>query len=177
MYHRRFDPAAIILASVVLAFSLAPVTRAELPIARLTAVFPPGARQGTTVQVTLTGQDLDDLTALRFSDPRITARPTRAGVFDVTIPAEIPASTCDVRAVGRYGITNPRAFAVGTLEESVAKPGNNSPDTAAPLRCGTTLSAVAQASAGHYYRMTVKKGEQIVVAIAARSIDSRLEPV
>jgi hypothetical protein len=177
MYPRRFDPVAVmILASVVLAFSLVPVARGELPIARLTAVFPPGARPGTTVTVTLTGQDLDDLTALRFSDPRVTAKPIRAGVFDVTIPAEIPASTCDVRAVGRYGISNPRAFAVGALEESVAKPGNNSPYAAAPLRCGTTVSAVAQVSAVHYYRLTLKKGEQIVAAIAARSIDSRLEP-
>ena len=178
MYPRRFDSAAaIVLASLVLAMSLAPVARGELPLARLTAIFPPGARQGTTVKVTLTGQDLDDLTALRFGDSRISAKPISASVFEITIPAEGAAGTCDVRAVGRYGITNPRAFVIGTLEESLLKPGNNSPDTATLLRCGTTVSAVAQAGAVHYYRLTLKKNEEIVAAIAARSIDSRFEPV
>src|SRR5690349_9656116 len=52
---------------------LATIARAELPAARLVSIFPPGAKQGSSVEVTLSGQDLDDVTALHFSDPHITA--------------------------------------------------------------------------------------------------------
>src|SRR4051794_4448666 len=89
---------------------------AELPLARLQSVFPMGARQGSTVEVTLAGQDLDDVTGLRFSDRRITAKAgTGAGKFVVTVAADAPVGTYDVRAVGRFGVTNPRAFVVGML--------------------------------------------------------------
>ena len=54
---------------------LASTLRADLPAIRLTSVFPPGARAGTTVDVTVTGADLDDLSDLRFSHPGVFARP------------------------------------------------------------------------------------------------------
>ena len=48
---------------------------AQLPMARLGSVFPPGAKQGAKVDVTISGTDLDEVTALRFSHPGITAAP------------------------------------------------------------------------------------------------------
>src|SRR2546421_11348430 len=71
--------------------------RAELPLARLTAVFPAGAQAGSTIEVTLTGQDLDDVTQLYFAHSGITAKPktTPAGApepgkFFVTVDASVP---------------------------------------------------------------------------------------
>src|SRR5688500_5500820 len=78
---------------------------AELPLARSHSAFPPAAKQGSTVEVTLAGQDLDDLPALRFSDSRIVAKVgSAANKFVVTVPGEVPAGTYDVRAVGRFGV-------------------------------------------------------------------------
>ena len=159
---------------LVLIFS--PV-RAELPSARLTSAFPPGAKQGTNVEIALTGQDLDELTALHFSDPRITAKPTTASSkFSVTVPPDLAPGIYDVRAVGRYGVTNPRSFVVGTLPESASKPGNTSPATAASISAGHTIDAVAEANALHYYKLPLKKGQRIFAQIQASSIDSRMEP-
>src|SRR5687767_9502490 len=63
------------LLSVALA---GPSALAQLPVARLTSVFPLGGRQGTQVIVTVGGADLDDASGLRFSHPGITARPNVA---------------------------------------------------------------------------------------------------
>src|SRR5438093_5697812 len=50
-------------------------TRAELPLARLFTIFPPGAKAGSTVEVTVNGVDLDDPTVLLFSNTNITGSP------------------------------------------------------------------------------------------------------
>src|SRR3954465_12137121 len=116
---------------------------AELPLARLATVWPLGARQGTTIQVAVAGQDLEELSGLQFSDPRITATPAgAAGAFAVAVAADAPVGVYDVRAVGRHGVSNPRAFVVGALEEVVGKGGNVTPEAAAPLGLGVTVSAV-----------------------------------
>jgi hypothetical protein len=151
--------------------------RAELPVARLTSIFPPGAKQGSTLEVTSTGQDLDDLASLHFSDRRITAkRAAAANAFVVSVAADVPPGIYDVRAVGRFGITNPRAFAVGTLAEAVNKPGNVTAAAATPVALGQTVSAVAEANAVHHFMLALKKGRRILARVEAREIDSRMAP-
>jgi hypothetical protein len=178
MFHRRYDSCRLILAgTLLLGLVFASPGHAELPLARLSAAFPPGARQGTTVQVTLTGQDLDQLTSLHFSDARITAKAGAANnVFSVSVPADVPAGTYDVRAVGRYGMSNPRAFVVGAFEETVAQGANTTPQAATPLGLGTTASAVAAPSAAHFYRLSLRKAEHVALILRTRSIDSRMDP-
>ncbi len=149
---------------------------AELPSARLLSVFPPGAKQGSSVEVTITGQDLEDVSALHFSDARITAKAGAANKFNVTVAADAPAGIYDVRAIGRYGVSNPRSFVVGSLNETTAKPGNTSIEQAAPISLGETISAQAQANAIQYYKLPLKKGQRIVAEVEARNIDSRMEP-
>src|SRR5947207_86836 len=48
---------------------------AQLPGTQLTTVFPPGGKQGTSVDVKITGVDLDELERLFFSHPGLTAAP------------------------------------------------------------------------------------------------------
>ena len=47
---------------------------AQLPVARLFTVFPPGGKAGVQFEVDLTGADLDEASQLHFSDPAITAK-------------------------------------------------------------------------------------------------------
>jgi len=46
---------------------------AQLPTTQLTSVFPPGGKQGTSVEVTIAGADMDDCSRLLFSHSGITA--------------------------------------------------------------------------------------------------------
>src|SRR5688572_17608703 len=85
---------------------------AELPIARLFTIFPSGGKIGTTFEVTVTGNDLDDATQLYFSTTNISASPKtnetaglrEANKFIVTLSSNAPLGTCDVRVTGRFGI-------------------------------------------------------------------------
>ncbi|MDP6722116.1 MAG: hypothetical protein QGF59_25860, partial [Pirellulaceae bacterium] len=50
----------------------ATTVQAQLPTPNLTTVFPPGAKQGSTLSVTTGGGNLDDGAQLLFSHPGIT---------------------------------------------------------------------------------------------------------
>ena len=150
---------------------------AELPVARLTSAFPPGARAGTSVEIKLSGLDLDEVSGLHFSDGRIAAKAGAGGAFVVTVPKEVEAGIYDLRAIGRYGISNPRAFAVSSLVEAVNKGGNTSAGAAAPIGVGQVMNAVAEANAVHYYKLSLKKGQRALVRMEARALDSRMQPL
>ena len=158
--------------------------RADLPAAQLSSVFPPGARIGTTVEVTVAGDDLDELNDLRFSHPGVFARASldatgkpQANRFVVAVAPNVPPGSYDVRAVGRFGISNPRVFVVGDLPEVVEGAGNTSPGGALELAMGSTVSGVCAPTAIDHFRFNAKQGQRVLVDCVARAIDSRAEPV
>src|SRR5262245_354763 len=109
--------------SALLTLLLASPAFAQLPSTRLASIFPPGSKAGETVEVVIAGADLDDVAELHFSHPGITAKPKLAvpGPFDkgpqavantfvVAAAANVPVGSYEARAIGRYGISNPRVF-------------------------------------------------------------------
>ena len=103
-------------AAWIVFFSIQPAM-AQLPAARLNSVFPPGGKQGTTIDVALAGTDLEEAT-LHFSRPGFSAVPKSGGQFALSIAADVPSGLDDVWTVGRDGISNLRFFAVGELPEA-----------------------------------------------------------
>src|SRR5207302_1774620 len=119
----------------------------SLPKPTLLTVFPPGGQAGTAVEVTLTGQDLENPEGLHFSHPGLKAEylppppppppdpkkpppaPMKAAPapikFKVTIAADVPVGLHDVRLVNKFGVSNPRVFAVGDQPEVPEKEPNN----------------------------------------------------
>src|SRR5947207_1774396 len=85
---------------------------ANLPFIRLDRIFPLGGAAGSQVLVDLHGRDLDDVKSLRFDHPGLKAELVKPNQFRFTIAAGVPAGTHEVRAVGKYGISAPRLFAV-----------------------------------------------------------------
>ncbi len=103
--------------AVGLASAIALDAAAQLPVARLTGVFPPGGKAGSSIEVTVNGSDLDDTTRLWFSNPAITSTQTLSsagqpepGKFIVTIASNAACAACDARVVGRFGISNRGAY-------------------------------------------------------------------
>lgn len=164
----------------------APHAGAELPLARLFSVFPPGGQQGTQTEVALHGVDLDETTKLHFSHPGLTATlrtnesptsVTEPGRFVVSIGSNVPPGVYDVRAVGRFGISNPRAFVVGTLPELTESSSHNAFTTAMDISVGATINGRTEAGQSDYFRFTARQGQRLLVECAAREIDSRMDPV
>lgn len=159
------------------ATGLSLVAQAELPGARLETLFPPGARAGTTVELTASGADLDDGETVQFSSPGFSARivPGQPNRVQVVVSNQVPRGIYEARWVGRFGISNPRLFAVGDLPEVLAST-NQTREAALRLALGTTANGKIAASRSDYYRFTAKQGQHIAIECAATGLDSKLEP-
>src|SRR5438105_11508830 len=145
-------------ACLLLSLGLHPL-HAELPLARLFTVFPPGARAGGTVEVSVSGADLDGPVQLLFSNTNLSSvpKPGDANKFLVTLGSNALPGVCEARFVGRFGISNPRAFVMGDLPELAASEGNNALSSALEVPLGTLVNGRAKASAADFFKFSAKK--------------------
>lgn len=156
-----------------------PAARADLPWARLTAVFPPGMAAGTTNEVTVSGLDLDDSAGLHFSDPRIeaTRHASHPSAFLVRVPPEVGPGRVEVRWAGRFGLSNPRPFVVGSGPEWLLQPTNTTPAGALDLPEDTVICGRMPSAQALWFRCVAEPGSRAGVRVLASEIGSRLEPV
>ncbi|MCA9179043.1 MAG: hypothetical protein KDB14_31485, partial [Planctomycetales bacterium] len=125
------------------------VAQAELPSIRLDRLTPLGASAGATVEAEIAGADIEDLQSLRFDHPGLTAEPIEGqpNKFRVHVAPDVPPGTYDARVVGRWGVSNPRLFAVDRgLTDVVEAEPNNDPQQAQEV---TVNCAVAGTSDGN----------------------------
>ncbi len=157
---------------------LSGAAQAQLPLARLHTVFPPGAPSGSTLDVTVTGADLDEPTGLIFSDPRLVAtpKPGAPNTFSVAVPPELVPGLYEVRFAGRFGTSNPRIFAVGTEPEFTLNPTNTAPGSATDLPLDTVVHGRTPANNVLWFALHARAGQRLIAHLDAREIDSRLLP-
>lgn len=150
-----------------------------LPLPRLLTLMPMGGQVGSSVEVTITGENIEEVSALTFSTPKITAKPV-AGVankFLVSIAADAPVGIYDARLMTRLGVSSARAFSVGKLAEVTRSKPNNSVETALALPLNSICNAAMTKRAVDFYSFTGTKGKRVAVDCAAMGIDSKLMPV
>jgi Bacterial pre-peptidase C-terminal domain len=161
----------------------------------------------TVPDLGLTGTNLDDADALIFSHPGIKAElvpppvepepkadpkdpkknpppPKKKGgtpspnKFKVTVGADVSPGNYDVRAVGKEGASNPRVFVVGDLPEVAEKEPNNDAPEAMKIALNTTVNGtIASPTDVDLFLVPAKKGQRVVAACIADSIDSRAQPL
>lgn len=196
--------------AAVVACSLAAESAAQqvppppgLPTPRVSNVFPCGAKSGTSVEVNITGSDLDEPTGLLFShagikgeylapkapepDPKKKdAVPPKAAVippvgpfkFKIAVEATVPPGLYDVRVVNKWGVSNPRVFAVGEFPEVLEKEPNNDVPEAQKVEIGTTINGIISAGTDVDYTQFVgKKGQRVIISCLASSLDSKAKPM
>src|SRR5215470_309528 len=83
----------------------APV-RADLPAVRFDRLTPLGGAAGSTVDFEIAGVDLEGVESLLFDHPGLKATYVKERRFHLTIAADMPPGTYDVRLVGKYGVSN-----------------------------------------------------------------------
>jgi len=161
---------------------------AQLPTPTLTRVFPPGGQQGTEVEVTISGANLEETRQLLFSHEGIAAKPKMApptafrkepkpidNKFVVTIAADVPPGVYECRSVGLYGVSNPRGFAVGDRPEVNETGKNTSLTDAMEVELGSTINGQTGNDSFDTYKFSAKQGQRILVDCAAHRIDSRMD--
>lgn len=153
-----------------------------LPAPRLLTTLPMGGKIGTTFEVTISGEHLDDASDLIFSDPRITAKPKLdpsgkpvVNHYMVTVTPDCPIGLYEARVMTRLGISSSRIFSVGKLSEVVqASKPNRTLANAQELPLNSVCNGSVADRSIDYYTFTAKKGQRLIVDCATRGIDSKL---
>jgi hypothetical protein len=160
------------LAAILFCLLLAGTTRADLPTVRFDRLIPLGGAAGSTVDLEIAGADLEGVESLLFDHPGLKATFVKERRFRLTIAADVPPGTYDVRLVGRFGVSNPRLFSVSHGLTDVAQKAADTPqivsvNSAVNGACGTNRDDV--------YRFAAKKGQRIVVECQAGKLDSPMD--
>lgn len=167
---------------------------AQLPTARLYGVFPAGGQAGSRFELEVAGVDLDGIgpdapARLVASHPGITAEPTMRPArlteggpqvvpnrFFVEIAPEVPPGTYELRVQGCYGLSNPRAFVVGTRPEIRELEPNHEPADATELALEAVANGVLDGNGDvDVYRLSLA-AERTLIVCEARQLDSRAVP-
>ncbi len=174
---------AVAIATLTIASS-ASAQSVCLPAPRLLTTMPMGGQVGTEVEVTITGQAIEDVERLLFSHPGITARPKpgsdgnpESNRFIVTIAADCPPGIHEARVFSRLGVSSARVFTVGTLPEVKQEQPSTTVAAAMPLELNSICNAALPVRAVNHYAFEAKKGQRVVVDCAAKGIDSKMNPV
>ena len=170
--------AAISMASTVAAQSVC------LPAPRLLTTMPMGGQVGTTVEITISGDNIEDAEQLSFSHPGLTATPkldengqATPNKYVVAIAADCPTGVHEARVMTRLGVSSSRVFNVGSMSETTQVAANTSLETAMALQVNSICNAVMTRQAVDYFSFEANKGQRIIVDCAAQGIDSKLKPV
>lgn len=166
--------------------------QAQLPVARLDGIFPPGGAPGQSLDVTIFGADLDDVDRLHFSHPGIKAERKMAdpgpfdegkqpveNVFMVKLAGDVPPGHYAVRCQGKYGLSGPRTFVVHGSQAILDPEPNNTADKA------SELAAIPAVVDGHltnaadvdWFKFEGQAGQRLVIDGLSRRIDSRADAI
>ncbi len=170
---------------LALATSLSPL-EAQIPQTTLNSLSPPGGQVGQAFDAVIFGTDLDFVDRLIFSHPGITAaQKTREqdgrqipidNQFAVSIASDVPVGIYEARAIGYFGVSNPRAFVVGDRPELTETEPNNDRATAQELPVGAVVNGLSNGTADvDFFKIRAAAGQRVVVAADARRIDSRMQ--
>ena len=162
---------------------------AQLPGGKLNYIFPPSGQAGSSLEVTVTGRDLNAAESLSFSHPGIRGEPVmvdpvylerpewKPGQFKVTISPEVPPGIYRTWFVGSYGISNSRSFIVSDLPQGGEATGNNSAASAHELALNTVAIGRIDAGRPDSFKVSMQAGQQIVLDCQAQQIGFALDAV
>jgi len=172
------------------------------PIPKLNSISPDWIQRGTTVTITVTGENLGSVANLLLSgDPGITAEilapphptvsieasgggiSTTAARDEKKLSAKISVvndaalSDREIRVATSTGVSNPVPLHVGHLPEIAQKGPNQTTEQAQPIELPAALSGrIASAAEIDYFRFNGKKGQLVVVDVYGSRLGSAIDP-
>jgi hypothetical protein len=160
---------------------------AQLPSPHLRSIHPVGAKAGTTIDLSIAGSELDGTSGLLFSHSGLSAEQVIVPAsefqpahpdpfrFRLTVANDVPPGQYEVHVKTRLGLSGPRPFVVGRLEE-LSEPGTNKKTSdALTLPVGVVLNGRADSDSIDYFRFEAKHGQRLLIQCWAERIDSRMD--
>src|SRR5262249_4602137 len=136
---------------------------------KVTTLSPDFGPRGQTVRVTLSGQNLQSVTALTADAPEVTARfipdgatPTRL-TADLTLPPTLPAGVIKLAAQSPGGAAS-AAFTVDLFPDVPARRPNDASGAGEPLPLDrTVIGSLRRVGDVDFYRFEAKAGQPVGV--------------
>jgi hypothetical protein len=150
---------------------------AQLPTPRLDSIFPAEVQIGGEIEVTLSGTELSDASALIFDAAGIVATKVDALRFHVVAPPGTTPAVVEARAVTRLGVTDGHPFVIGADRVVVGTNKNQQMTGAFPVELPCAVHGRAEPEQRHYYRFQAQMGETLRIACTAFHLDSPMDPV
>lgn len=152
------------------------LVHAELPLIRFDRLSPIGVAAGSTMEVEVLGGDIENVKSLLFDHPGLKAEFVKERFFKVSVAADVSAGTYDVRLVGRFGVSNPRLFAIshGLTDVAEVEP-NNEPEKAQLVAVNSAINGSSDQNGEDWFRFAAKRGQRVIVDCLATRLDSTLD--
>ncbi len=145
---------------------------------------PLGARRGTTLELTLTGSNLAEPTALWTSFPaKVTIPSDNNNGKDnaklrvhIEVSRDAPLGFHSIRLATTRGLSNFRLFCIDDLPQVMAAAGNHSMSTAQTVAVPCVVVGRADAEVADYYKIGVKAGQRVSFEVLGRRLGSAFDP-
>ncbi len=192
LFSRRMLVVALFLASVVLlgrserGFAQkqpAPGTpNPQAPTLKMSG--PVGMQRGTTLDLTLTGTNLNEPVSLWTSFPAKITFPTEANngkdpaklTVRLEIPKDAPIGFHAIRLATTRGMSNLRIFCIDDLPQILENGANNTKETAQPVAVPSVIVGKCDAEKSDYYKIQVTAKQRISFEVLGRRLGSAFDP-
>lgn len=159
----------------VLAFATAAFSQATFPTPTLTSLTPLGSQASAQIELTLRGADLDAPIAILLNERSIPVKSSQPNVLSLALPADLKPGLYDLRFVGRYGVSNPRAFEISTHTTLESSGSNTQADQAQKISLNSVIEGVFKSANPHWFSFDAKQGQTVTATFQQRRFDTRTE--
>ncbi|MEM7479412.1 MAG: hypothetical protein AAF483_30885, partial [Planctomycetota bacterium] len=161
---------------------------AEFPTIELQTISQSCFQAGSKATLQPRGQRLDELSALVFSESELTAEQqestpgllqaegTGTGVFDLQVAPNASPGIVQLRAKGRFGISNPRPILVTSQPVTPLSGDHSNRVLAKPLAEKHIYTSVFAPAKRTFFQIKVPKGQMLRCVVYAKQLDSRAIP-
>ena len=144
-----------------------------------------GAKAGEEVELTVTGTNLADPTAVLLSCPGKVTIPTdnkngtEAGKLRVKVAVDpkVQIGLYTVRVATKHGVSNARPFVVDTLPLVASTATNRTKDMAQAVNVPCVASGSIPAETSEFFKVKVGANQKLTFEVLARRIGSPLDPI
>jgi hypothetical protein len=146
--------------------------------------FPLGMQRGTTLDLTLTGANLADPTALSVSFPAKVTIPTDNNngkdptklLVRLEVPKDAPIGFHTLRLATARGVSNLRLFCIDDLPQVLEENTNHEKDKAQAVTPPCVVVGKADAEMSDYFKVAVKAGQRLSFEVLGRRLGSAFDP-
>lgn len=187
-------PRAFCIISLLMVALATQPLKAQTTCIELSALSQSLAQIGSSIELSITGTAVDELRQLHFShslvssptnaalaDPSATQAldkpPPVANSFKTLIDPAAEPGRCEVRAVGRFGISNPRPLWLTRKPVVVAGADHTDAALAVDYPADSIVVARCVPQRRNYYRCAIQPGQTLTAVLYAKQLDSRASPI